>query len=73
VAFDGERVHPVVMALKTCLHKSLAEYLASGERKLQHWLHQHALVEVDFSDQPQVFANINTPDELALLEQCVED
>lgn len=73
VAFDGERLHPVVMALKTSLRKSLADYLASGERKLQHWLVQHAVVQVDFSDQPQVFANINTPDELAWLEQCAED
>jgi molybdopterin-guanine dinucleotide biosynthesis protein A, proteobacterial len=72
VAFDGERLHPVVMALKIHLQTSLADYLAGGERKLQRWLCQHALVEVDFSDQPQVFANINTLDDLALLEGYVE-
>jgi molybdopterin-guanine dinucleotide biosynthesis protein A len=68
VAFDGERLHPVVMALKTYLQQNLAEYLNSGERKLQSWLYQHNLATVDFSDQPQVFANINTLDELAILQ-----
>lgn len=68
VAFDGERLHPVVMALRTHLQTSLADYLAHGERKLQRWLAQHAVVKVDFSDQPQVFANINTLDELAILQ-----
>lgn len=68
VAFDGERLHPVVMALKTQLQKNLADYLDSGERKLQRWLYQHALAKVDFSDQPQIFANINTLDELAKLQ-----
>lgn len=68
VAFDGERLHPVVMALRTHLQTSLADYLAHGERKLQRWLAQHAVAKVDFSDQPQVFANINTLDELAILQ-----
>lgn len=73
VAFDGERLHPVVMALKTHLQKNLSEYLNSGERKLQSWLYQHNLATVDFSDQPQVFANINTLDELAKLQTGIAD
>ena len=73
VAFDGERLHPVVMTLKTQLQKNLADYLDSGERKLQRWLYQHALAKVDFSDQPQIFANINTLDELAKLHAGIAD
>lgn len=68
VAFDGERLHPVFAALKTSLQADLHAYLQSGERKLQNWFHRHALVNVDFSDAPRIFANINTPAELQALE-----
>lgn len=68
VAFDGERMHPVFLALKTELQASLNDYLASGERKIDRWLVQHDLVKVDFSDQQQIFRNINTLDELSDLE-----
>lgn len=70
VAFDGLRLHPVVLALKTGLQSSLADYLHSGERKLQAWLYRHVVRKVDFSDQPEVFANINTLAELADLQGC---
>ncbi len=68
VAFDGERLHPVFLAIKTSLQESLQHYLASGERKVQAWLAQHNTVQVDFSDTPEVFTNINTLTELSLLE-----
>ena len=68
VAFDGERMHPVFLALKTELQPSLKKYLASGERKIDRWLVQHQLVKVDFSDQQEIFRNINTLDELSDLE-----
>lgn len=71
VAFDGERLHPVFAALRTELQRDLQQYLLSGERKLQRWFQRHLLVEVDFSDTPQVFANINTPEELAALEHSL--
>lgn len=64
VASDGKRLHPVFAALQTVLQADLARYLENGERKLQTWLEQHAVVEVDFSDAPQIFANINTSEEL---------
>ncbi|WKJ91372.1 molybdenum cofactor guanylyltransferase MobA [Methylomonas montana] len=70
VAFDGERLHPVFAALKTDLRLDLHAYLQSGERKLQNWFYRHTLVKVDFSDAPQIFANINTPTELAELENA---
>ncbi|AMK75819.1 MULTISPECIES: molybdenum cofactor guanylyltransferase MobA [Methylomonas] len=73
VAFDGERLHPVFAALRTELQLDLQNYLCSGERKLQSWFHRHLLVEVDFSDTPHIFANINTPAELADLEHSLTD
>jgi molybdopterin-guanine dinucleotide biosynthesis protein A len=68
VAYDGERLHPVFLAIKTRLKESLQDYLARGERKLDHWLKQHNLVLVDFSGTPNIFANINTMIELKALE-----
>lgn len=69
VAFDGERLHPVFAALKTSLQTDLQAYLQRGERKLQSWFEQHALLRVDFSDEPEIFANINTPEQLQALEK----
>ena len=70
-AFDGERLHPVFLAVSTRLQLSLSEYLHRGERKLENWLNQHKLVKVDFSDEKEIFTNINTFDELHKLEQQV--
>jgi len=69
VAFDGERMHPVFLALKTELQNSLEKYLAAGNRKIDLWLQQHQLIKVDFSQNAEVFLNINTLDELEALEK----
>lgn len=68
VAFDGECLHPVFLALKTSLHTGLQDYLASGQRKVGDWLALYTVVKTDFSDQPELFININTMDELSTLE-----
>jgi molybdopterin-guanine dinucleotide biosynthesis protein A len=68
VAFDGERLHPVFLAIKTSLKTSLQNYLASGERKISHWLEQQKMVKADFSNEPEIFININTLTELSELE-----
>jgi len=64
VASDGQRLHPVFLALKSHLKDSLSLYLAGGHRKLEHWTNQHSLQRVDFSAEPAIFANINTLAEL---------
>jgi molybdopterin-guanine dinucleotide biosynthesis protein A len=68
VAFDGERLHPVFMAIRTALRDSLEAYLSSGERKIGLWLEQLNRVKTDFSDTPDIFANVNTMTELSALE-----
>lgn len=68
VAFDGERVHPVFLALKTDLQDHLASYLASGQRKVENWLKLHHYVRADFSGQSELFININSIAELNALE-----
>ncbi len=67
-AFDGQRLHPVVAAIKTNLRDDLQAYLQSGERRLEQWFNSRRLLRVDFSDVPEVFANINTLQHLRELE-----
>ncbi len=69
VAFDGTRLHPVFLAIKTALQTSLQEYLADGQRKVEVWLAQQNLVRVDFSNETEIFSNINTMTELSVLEE----
>jgi molybdopterin-guanine dinucleotide biosynthesis protein A len=64
VACDGERMHPVMLALNGNLKTSLADYLGSGQRKVEHWLNQQLLCRVDFSDDPRVFYNVNALSDL---------
>jgi len=68
VAFDGERLHPVFLAIKTALKASLQNYLGSGEHKVDRWLEQQKMVTADFSGEPEIFININTMTELSELE-----
>ena len=69
VAFDGDRLHPVLLALKTSLQDSLADYLLQGQRKIDTWLNQHTLYQVDFSQEADIFLNINTLSELQALQK----
>ena len=72
VAFDGERLHPVFLALKTILRSSLESYLNSGERKLENWIKRHDFVSVDFSNEADIFLNLNTFAELLALEKITD-
>ncbi len=71
LAHDGQRLHPVVIALRTDLADDLAAYLAAGERKIDRWALHHRWIAVDCSDCPWQFANINTPEELETLERTL--
>lgn len=68
VAFDGERLHPVIALLRTSLADDLAATLAEGERKIDRWYARHAWCRVDMSDCPEAFANLNTEEEKSRLE-----
>lgn len=68
VAFDGERLHPVVALLRTSLADDLATTLAEGERKIDRWYARHDWCRVDMSDCPEAFANLNTEEEKLRLE-----
>lgn len=68
VVFDGERLHPVFLALKMELMPSLQAYLDSEQRKVETWLERQKLVKVDFSEENEIFININSMDELENLQ-----
>ena len=70
VAWDGERLHPVVALIRTALADDLAAALAAGERKIDRWYARHPWSRVDFSDCPEAFANLNTDDDRRRLERA---
>jgi len=64
VAFDGNRLHPVFLALKTTLKSSLMNYLDNHCYKVDTWIKQHKMVVSDFSDVTDIFININCENDL---------
>jgi molybdopterin-guanine dinucleotide biosynthesis protein A len=70
VAFDGTRLHPVILAVRAGLQASLRDYLAGGQHKVTDWLAKQNLVQVDFSNEPEIFCNVNTMTELSVLEEA---
>lgn len=71
VASDGNRLQPVFCLLRADLAQSMQDFLDAGDRKIDLWFAQHPTAEVNFSDQPQAFANINNPEELAAMEKLL--
>lgn len=65
---DGHTSHPVFALLARHLRPSLEAYLSEGERKIDRWFARHPLAFGDFSDCPEAFTNINTPEEQAAAE-----
>jgi molybdenum cofactor guanylyltransferase len=66
---DGEHLHAAIMLARRSITPALQSYLVAGQRKVQDWLRAQRLAVADFSDQPEAFCNINTPQELHQLEQ----
>ncbi len=67
VAHDGTRMQPVFALLRRELLPDLLGYLENGGRKIDTWYAGHRLALADFSDQPEAFVNVNTPEEWAVL------
>ena len=63
VAHDGERIQPVYALINCDLYTNLKEFLKSGERKIDLWFAKHNLIQVDFSDKPESFMNVNSPED----------
>ena len=71
VAHSGERIQPVFSLLRCTLLDSLLAYLNSGERKIDRWYARHKTSTVDFSDRPDTFINVNTPEDVKQVETAL--
>lgn len=60
---DG-RVHRAFCLLRRELRPGLDAFLASGERRVGLWHASLKVVEVDFDDEAEAFANVNTLEDL---------
>ena len=69
VAHDGARMQPVFALLDCGLLASIEDYLGAGGRKIDTWYEQHRVALADFSDHPDMFLNINTPEDRDRLEK----
>ena len=68
VAYGEGCWQPVFALLPVTLRDDLAAWLAVGEGGAGRWLRRHRPARVEFADRPMLFRNVNTPEELALLE-----
>lgn len=66
---DGERLHPVIMLVKRSMAENLRHYIESGGRKVHDWYYSIDHCTADFSEQPEAFININTPEQLNAQEK----
>ncbi|MDH5785277.1 MAG: molybdenum cofactor guanylyltransferase [Chromatiales bacterium] len=66
---DGDRLHPVVLLVKREVTAGLRNYLEQGGRKVHDWFYSNPHCSADFSDQPDAFVNINTPEQLSRIER----
>lgn len=64
VVDNGEHMQPVFCMMKKELLSSLQQFLEQGGRKIDRWFEQHKLAIADFSDMPDAFDNINTPEDI---------
>ena len=71
VANDSERMQPVFAMLRRYLLPSLLAYLDDGGRKIDTWYAEHKMALADFSDWPDAFININTPEDKTVVEEKI--
>jgi molybdopterin-guanine dinucleotide biosynthesis protein A len=65
VAKTGTQAHPVFSICRRGVRDHLDAFLAGGGRKIDQWYSTLKVVEVPFDDEPAMFTNFNTPEDLA--------
>jgi|SRR5450830_273355 len=68
VVKTGNQTQPVFCLYRSSVLPSLLEYLQNGGRKVENWQNSLEAISVSFSDNAKAFSNINTHDELTILE-----
>ena len=68
VAHDGERLQPMYALLRCELLLDLLDYLGNGGRRVDTWYAQHRMALADFSTSPEMFLNLNYPQDKQAIE-----
>ena len=68
VAKSAGHTHPVFCLMKKTVWPSLSTYLAQGERRVSTWQKSLPYIEVKFNDCNDAFTNLNTLEELKVLD-----
>ena len=63
-AHNGDRIQPVYSLIKKDLLNNLKSFIDTGQRKIDKWYNQCSLELVDFSDEKNIFININSQEDL---------
>ncbi len=71
IASNGISEQPVILLLKPELKGSMKVFLDGGDRKVFLWYAKHDYVITDFSDQPNAFVNVNTPEQKQQLAKTI--
>jgi len=71
IPHDGTRLQPLFGLYSLKALDSLEDFLNSGQRKVGTWVESLSPQVVDFSDQPDAFLNINSPEELSEAEKKI--
>ena len=72
-AHDGKRIQPVHALIKKNITESLEKFLSTGQRKIDKWYDDRNLRLVDFSDNKNLFININSPKDLIEYESLLKN
>jgi molybdenum cofactor guanylyltransferase len=69
VAHDGKRLQPMFALLTQAVYSGLVSYLNNSGRRVDRWYEQQSMAITDFSDMPQAFNNINTINDIDVLNK----
>ena len=70
-AHDGDRIQPVYSLISSDLLVSLKSFMDTGQRKIDKWFESCELELVDFSDNKNIFININREADLIEYKEII--
>ena len=73
VAHDGTRTQHMFMLLRHAMKNRIEAYLSTGQRKVKAWVSSENYVTADFSQEKNLFYNINTPNDLEKLKKMIQN
>ncbi len=71
VAFDGKRLQNTVLLMTVTHARTITAYLQGGGRKVQDWIQQAEYSEIDFSNEPDLFINVNEEKDLKKVQRLI--